>query len=251
MFEKIEKIHYTSLRSTMDFVHTTATTLNPDTLYRVSTDFQTHGRGQYGRPFSAKTGKSLLTSYIFSFEPFKQKPPLFIQIAALQVAELLIHHHLLAHIKWPNDILVHGKKIAGLIAEITDKDGISWCNLGIGLNVNLTEPETSAINDMTTSMLVETGLPHDIQPLQDSLDTLIFETLKSFYTSGFKPFSTGFNRAFLFTGKPATAIYQGKTVKGICQGLDKEGFIMFENEKGETQRFNPVALQRLAEDVKS
>jgi BirA family biotin operon repressor/biotin-[acetyl-CoA-carboxylase] ligase len=88
---------------------------------------QTAGRGRQGRSWSAPPGTALLMSLVL-----RDPPPLLPLAAAVAVAEVCGDG---ARIKWPNDVLIEGRKVAGILAEGRPQEG--WAVLGIGLNVAL------------------------------------------------------------------------------------------------------------------
>ncbi len=91
----------------------------------VTADEQTAGRGRQGRAWSAPRGRALLCSFVI------RDPPRLLPLAAgVAVAEVVGSDAL---IKWPNDVLVSGRKVAGILAEGRPQD--AWAILGIGINV--------------------------------------------------------------------------------------------------------------------
>lgn len=105
-------------------------------------DEQTAGRGRLGRVWEAPAGKAILMSLVLRPPPARPAPQLSL-VAALAVARTVEHvgdlgsGDLEAAIKWPNDVLVGGHKVCGILAEA--RDGVIV--LGIGLNVNQTTEE--------------------------------------------------------------------------------------------------------------
>jgi BirA family transcriptional regulator, biotin operon repressor / biotin---[acetyl-CoA-carboxylase] ligase len=92
---------------------------------------QTSGRGRQGRTWTAPPGKALLCSLII------RDPPALLTLAAgVAVAELVGSQ---AAVKWPNDVLLGGRKVAGILVEGRPQEG--WAVLGIGLNVALREQD--------------------------------------------------------------------------------------------------------------
>ena len=246
MFEKIEKKHFISTTSTMDFIKEVKTPLSPNTLYRISADTQTKGRGQYSRCFVDIEKKSLLCTYLFALDKELPPSPLFIEVAALTLARLLKSLNLFPMIKWPNDLLVGGKKIAGLLAEITEKDGQQWCSLGVGLNIALNREEVAAINETTTSVLLETKQEHDVSFLQGKLDEQIHIALSRFVTQGFEPFYVPFNTFFLFTDQPVALLYQNKLLEGSCLGFDPEGLMLLKDHTDTLHSLNPAFIDKIS-----
>jgi BirA family biotin operon repressor/biotin-[acetyl-CoA-carboxylase] ligase len=90
----------------------------------VTTDFQTAGRGRQGRTWTAPPGKALLLSLVV-----RELDPLLPLRVGLAVADLAGPG---AMVKWPNDILVDGRKVAGVLVEARPQEG--WAAVGIGVN---------------------------------------------------------------------------------------------------------------------
>jgi BirA family biotin operon repressor/biotin-[acetyl-CoA-carboxylase] ligase len=93
----------------------------------VSADQQTAGRGRQGRAWSAQRGASLLCSWVI-----RDPGPLLSLAAGVAVAELAGER---ATVKWPNDVLIAGRKLAGILVEGRPQE--NWAVLGIGINVAL------------------------------------------------------------------------------------------------------------------
>lgn len=109
----------------------------PDGLVVVA-DFQTAGRGQYGRVWQARPGSSLLLSVVLRPPPELCRPVVLTAFAAVAVGEaVLALAGVQARVKWPNDLLVHGKKVSGILIE---RHGPATV-VGLGLNLNQTADE--------------------------------------------------------------------------------------------------------------
>jgi BirA family biotin operon repressor/biotin-[acetyl-CoA-carboxylase] ligase len=123
----------------------------------VTATAQTAGRGRQGRSWAAPPGRALLASVVL--REFGALLPL---AAAAAVADVAGDRAL---VKWPNDVLVEGRKIAGILAEARPQEG--WAVLGIGLNVAV-RPEDlpEELRDRAGSLGLEPG---DIEPTLDRL----------------------------------------------------------------------------------
>jgi len=105
----------------------------------VTASEQTAGRGRQGRTWTAPPDKALLYSTIVRpLEEHHTLLPLAVPLAVCEAAEQL-NPDLECRVKWPNDILVEGKKLSGVLIEARPQDG--WAVLGIGLNLNIEQHE--------------------------------------------------------------------------------------------------------------
>jgi BirA family biotin operon repressor/biotin-[acetyl-CoA-carboxylase] ligase len=123
----------------------------------VTADEQSEGRGRQGRTWSAAPGRALLCSVVV-----RDPPALLPLVAGVAVADVIGPD---ARIKWPNDVLVAGRKVAGILAEGRPQEG--WAVVGIGLNVAL------RMEDVPTELRSTAGTlglePDAIEPTLESL----------------------------------------------------------------------------------
>ena len=144
----------------------------------VFTDFQTDGRGQGNNKWLSEKKSNLLMSLILKpdfLSPVKQfYLNMAVCLAVSKSLEAICGS--IVKIKWPNDIMIGNKKIAGiLIQNSLSKDKISSSIVGIGINVNQKIFEDSITN--ATSVAIETGMEKDIKVVLD----IIIDNLRKFY----------------------------------------------------------------------
>lgn len=121
---------------------------------------QTSGRGRRGRRWFSPAGDGIYASIILRPSTPPAEASRITLMASVAAADALISlTQLKVRIKWPNDILVNGKKMAGILTEIsTGMEEIDYIILGIGINVNtLPENFPDEIKEKATSILIETG----------------------------------------------------------------------------------------------
>ncbi|MEX2253051.1 MAG: biotin--[acetyl-CoA-carboxylase] ligase [Thermoleophilaceae bacterium] len=121
----------------------------------VTAEEQTAGRGRQGRSWSAPAGKALLCSLLArGLEPRDALLPLAAAVAACEASEAVAHVE--ARIKWPNDVWIEGRKLAGILIEGRPQEG--WAVVGIGLNVGtVVEEFPEELRDTATSLAVAGG----------------------------------------------------------------------------------------------
>ena len=145
----MKRIHFEQIPSTHLFAKEQMERLKDFDLTVITADFQTAGIGRRRTPWIAPSGSSLLATLVYK-APSQEHIP-FISINASKA--LMQCLNLPITIKYPNDLMVNGKKIAGIISETSDGMAIT----SIGLNVSQTEKEMSHIDQPATSLFIETG----------------------------------------------------------------------------------------------
>jgi BirA family biotin operon repressor/biotin-[acetyl-CoA-carboxylase] ligase len=173
---------------------------------------QTAGRGRQGRTWSAPPGSTLLLSVVL-----RDPPALLPLAAALAVAEVAGAR---AQIKWPNDVLLDGRKVAGILAEGRPQDG--WAALGIGLNVALRiEDLPPELHDTAGTLGLE---PADLEPILERLLAALERTL-------------ALDEARLLDAYRARDALRGREVRwaaghGRAAGIDGAGRLVVELPEG-------------------
>jgi BirA family biotin operon repressor/biotin-[acetyl-CoA-carboxylase] ligase len=175
-----------------------------------ATEHQTRGRGRLGRSWEDAPGASILASIVLHPPAARHLPELSL-VAALAVAETVeAATGLAAQVKWPNDVMLNRRKVAGILSELTDGTVVT----GIGLNVNQTREQLPL--DATaepTSLRASTGTTYDRAELLGSLffrlermyDVWRHGGLTELYPElGPRDFLRG--RRITVDGKPATAV---------------------------------------------
>ncbi|HJT24473.1 MAG TPA: biotin--[acetyl-CoA-carboxylase] ligase, partial [bacterium] len=105
----------------------------------VAAETQTKGRGRQGRHWSSTAGKSLAFSVLLRPKLHADELPEITLASAVAVAKTLEDFHFKPQIKWPNDLLLEGRKVCGILTEMgPKKDRMASVVLGIGMNLNQT-----------------------------------------------------------------------------------------------------------------
>jgi BirA family biotin operon repressor/biotin-[acetyl-CoA-carboxylase] ligase len=106
----------------------------------VLAESQTAGRGRFGKRWFSPAGVNLYASVLFRPPIGPKEAPVFSFIASLALADAIRGQGLRAAIKWPNDILVERKKVAGVLAELaTSGERLDYLILGVGVNLNVAQ----------------------------------------------------------------------------------------------------------------
>jgi BirA family transcriptional regulator, biotin operon repressor / biotin---[acetyl-CoA-carboxylase] ligase len=198
---------------------------------------QTQGRGRKGRAWFSPSGAGLYTSLVLrpSMPPHEATRITF--LTAVAAAEALLHlTDLNVRIKWPNDILVNGKKIAGILTEIsTGRGGVDYAVVGLGMNVN-TQGFPDDISEKATSVFIETGerFPRAVL-LREYLrqQEACFRRLR---TSGFEPILGRWKELADSMGKEIRVRMLENTYEGWVEDIDPEGILILRDRQGISRR---------------
>jgi len=116
---------------------------------------QTKGRGRVGRQWYSKSGEGIWMSIILKPDMIPQKAPFITLIAGASIVKALNKLGVKTFIKWPNDIIINNKKVAGILTELSaEVDKINYIVLGIGINTK-TIKFSQEISEIATSLYRE------------------------------------------------------------------------------------------------
>lgn len=196
---------------------------------------QTAGRGRAGRVWHSAPGASLTFSLAWRFDlPLRALVglPLAVGVA---VAEALASFNVRAQLKWPNDLLLGGKKLAGILIEsavaehgATDR---SWAVVGIGINLALDQQLIATIDRPVADIGWLAEL--DRNGLMAALLNRLAEALAQFERDGFPAFVERWNSLHAYTGRTVVILDQGRTLhEGLAVGVDEFGRFLLDTAAG-------------------
>jgi BirA family biotin operon repressor/biotin-[acetyl-CoA-carboxylase] ligase len=187
---KIIHKHFEVITSTNDWAKRNLKAYSMESLLVVSADTQTAGRGQYGRKWLSPKNENLYVSFGFFLEEEWDSLTLT-HLLARSASRQIKEKGLACHLKWPNDLMIAGKKIAGILCE-TQLFGSVWgIVIGIGLNVNMSLEHLKLIDQPATSLLVESGKIYCLKEEVFKLANTFEADLSKFLKKG--PFPFNFN----------------------------------------------------------
>lgn len=204
----------------------------------VVAESQTAGKGRRGRSWSSPPGSSIYMSYLLRPKIPPCSASMLTLLAGMACVRAIREETGLdPEIKWPNDLVLHGKKICGILTEMsTELEEIHYIFTGIGINVNQTEfPEE--IRKTATSLKLESkDLPGEI-----SRSTLIASCMKwfeyyyeKFLSSGnFSPLKEEYEGMLVNLGQEVLVLDPAGEYKGICRGIDETGQLLVQLSGGE------------------
>lgn len=219
----MKEIHLDSIDSTNTYAKEHADEFAKDTITCITADEQTKGRGRFKRNWISPKGVNIYATFYFTLP--KRTPHLvsLSQVMAMSLALILKNKGLKPEIKWPNDIRLSSKKLAGILSETQFHQETVECFLGIGINVNLDQSVLEQIDQPATSLKAETGKEWDKDQLLKELQAQFANDLLRFKQDGFTPFHDEFEDLLAMKGKEVRCFDGEKIWVGICHSITEDG----------------------------
>lgn len=204
----------------------------------VAAHVQTKGKGRRGRTWVSQLGASLTFSLLWRFQS---------GAAALSGLSLCVGVALIralrdldvtaAQLKWPNDILVDGKKLAGILIELQgDLEGPSAAVIGVGINLNLSKDVLESIDQPAIDLA--SIKPVDQNALLGAILKHLAEVLSGFEANGFVAQRDEWLSYHAYENKPVRMLLpNGTAVRGVVKGVAEDGILQVETALG-LQRFS-------------
>jgi BirA family biotin operon repressor/biotin-[acetyl-CoA-carboxylase] ligase len=200
----------------------------------VVAECQTLGRGRRGRTWESPPGKNLYFSAILRPELPAQRAPELTLVAAVALAETLREAGAQAEIKWPNDIQVAGKKIAGILTELSaDADSVHFVILGVGVNLNARASEFGPEVARLATSLVEARGEHVPRALfTAALWTRLEVWLDRHSDEGFEPIRQAWRSLNCTLGEEVLVKTERREIRGRAEDIDETGALLVRSTEG-------------------
>ncbi len=205
----------------------------------VIAESQSKGRGRLGRIWFSPPYLNLYLSVILRPEIPPHQASLITLMAAVAAVEAIeIYSGLRPLIKWPNDILMNGRKMAGLLNEIkSEADRIHFVILGIGINLNIDQKMfPKEIQTLATSLKEETGKVVSRKTFVAYLLQELEKWYNIFLEEGKTAILKSWRRWAQIKGKQVKITSFGETMRGTAINVDSDGALIIETEDGERKR---------------
>jgi len=222
--------HHARLGSTSDLLKEKAREGAPEWA-AVLADEQTGGRGRQGRAWASPPGGLYLSVLLRpQFAPASLIP----LAAGVAVVEALREHGVTAELKWPNDVLAGGRKLAGILAEASSSSsGLEWVVLGVGMNLLApSEALPDDLRDGAASVLALTG--RRLEPAAAATAVLArltvwYDALRADAPSVLRAWRAC---AVPWWGRRVELRSRGSVVRGVAEDLDPAGALLLTLEDG-------------------
>lgn len=203
----------------------------------VFADAQTAGRGQAGKVWISPPERNVCVSILLRPLITPAQAPLISLLAAVALVDAIRQEGVDCGIKWPNDVLVRGRKVAGILTEMeTVRDAVLFVVVGIGVNVNMTQAEIDRylgpIAPTATSLQATLGR----EICREAILARLLESLERWYDT----FRTGVGCA-LVDAWEARSLMRGRRIiartpeaawEGVVEGIDRSGHLLVRTDDG-------------------
>lgn len=194
-------------------------------------DSQRSGKGRLGRKWASPSGVNLYCSIILRppIQPVAAPQLTFLSVVAVARAIEKVCG-ISPRIKWPNDILIDGKKVAGLLNEMSaETDKVNFVILGIGVNLNMTKEQfPEDLRHPATSLLLETGTRVDRTLFAGVMLQELDELYGGFLANGYDAARKEWLERSRLSGEMVTVTDSGSLKKGRVVGIDGFGALLLD-----------------------
>lgn len=203
----------------------------------IYTSNQTLGRGRFNRKWISDDSDNIYMSVVLKPNNITNYPfANLTQYLSVVICKFLEKEFSIKpSIKWPNDILVDGAKLSGILAETySEKNQISAIVLGLGLNVNMSVESLDKIDQKASSIYLLTGKNYNSEKLLRKLMDAFFENYNKFIEKGFEFIKEDYIKRCDFLGKNIMVSENGQKSEYFAQTIDDDGLLVvvdkFSNE---------------------
>lgn len=189
---------------------------------------QTAGRGRRGRAWASPPHRNLYLSVILRPDLSPLRASEVTLVASVALCEAVRQAGVGAGIKWPNDLVIGGRKLAGILTEMAaEPDRVHWVVIGVGVNVNA-RPEDfpDDIREEATSLAIERGQPVPRALFTAAFLTRLEEWLDRHAAEGFGPSRQAWRALSDTLGREVVARVEGRDVVGLADDIDETGALL-------------------------
>ncbi|MFJ8235200.1 biotin--[acetyl-CoA-carboxylase] ligase [Ureibacillus sp. NPDC094379] len=203
----------------------------------VIAETQTSGKGRMARPWESTKGKGIWMTLVIRPNVIPQQAPQFTLVTAVAVVNAMksLYDHFKPEIKWPNDILINGRKCTGILTEmVAEMDRVEALLIGIGINVNQQMnhfPEE--LQSIATSLSIEEGKQLDRSELVATILNYMEKYSELYINEGFAPIKKLWETASGTIGKRIKATTLREVIEGQAIGITEQGVLEIQLDNGE------------------
>ena len=203
----------------------------------VYTYCQTVGRGRLDRKWVFAGKDNIFATIVL--KPSAVMKPVYsnlTQYLSTVIADVIEEYDVLPEIKWPNDVLINSKKIAGILAEgVVEKEELKGLVLGFGVNLNIKKEILEKINQPATALNLELGRDIDKEEFLSRLLDKFYLRYDRFIEEGFSLIKNDYLRRVSFLNQEIKVRVFDKEISGTAKEITDEGALLLADNQGSEQ----------------
>ncbi len=203
----------------------------------VYTYCQTAGRGRLDRKWVFAGKDNIFATIVL--KPSAVMKPVYsnlTQYLSTVIADVMEEYGVLPEIKWPNDVLINSKKIAGILAEgVVEKEELKGLVLGFGVNLNIKKEILEKINQPATALNLELGRDIDKEEFLSRLLDKFYLRYDRFIEEGFSLIKNDYLRRVSFLNQEIKVRVFDKEISGTAKEITDEGALLLADNQGSEQ----------------
>ena len=202
-------------------------------------EVQTGGHGRFDRKWVSHVPDNIYVSLVLKPDlPLDESSPLanITQYMSLALCDVLETYGVYGTIKWPNDVLVDGRKICGLLSQTIIRDSrLAGYVLGVGINLNMPADVLAGIDPPATALNRVTGLPVNREDFLSRLLARFFKGYETFLEQGFTSIQDRYTQRSPLLGTQITVSLPDRQITGKAAAYDDQGRLQLITESGDIE----------------
>lgn len=238
---KFDYIHFKTIDSTSSWAKKNTPFLNQNHISVITANQQTKGYGRFKRNWISPPGNIYATLFFTLPLGYPYLSNLG-QILALACNHVLENKGFHLQFKWPNDLLIENKKVAGVLVEVLHSPEKLGIVLAIGLNVNTNEDFLAKINQAATSLMHFSGKVWELPSILNPILYTFYNYLRLLSSSGFTHFQPIYQKLLAFQGQEIYCKVGNKHIRGICHSINPNGTLNVQLPSGSMISLNAAEI---------
>lgn len=232
--------HLDIIHSTQDYAREQLKNTDPDCCFLYTADEQTQGRATKQKIWLSPAKLNLYATYTIHV-PINQRNLFFHlpQVVGLSIVEVLENVGFAeVEVKWVNDVLIHQKKVCGILCESDPSvhPGLIAVLIGIGVNVNVDKDFCQQVIQPVTSLKIECGKIFDKEIILEKITERLLKNISHLLSEGFQYFYSRILTKIAFREEYIQLDLGNKIIEGILDGIDSEGRLQIRIEENQMTR---------------
>lgn len=237
---KFDYIHFATIDSTNSWAKRNIPLLNQNHITVITANQQTEGYGRFKRSWVSPSGNIYAT--LFFTLPLNYSYLINLgQILTLACSHVLESKGFVLQLKWPNDLLLEKKKIAGVLVEVLRSEKLEIV-LGIGLNVNANEEHLKKVDQNVTSLMLFSKRTWKLGSILNPILYTFYNYLRLLSSSGFTHFQPIYQKLLAFQGKEIVCQLGNQKIQGICHSINPDGTLNLQLPSGSMISLNAAEV---------